>query len=190
MINAPRQRGYTLLEMIVSLGIFSLVMVVVTGAYLTLISLDRQSRAQNQLVATLSFAVESMARSMRTGTEYRCDTSASAPNCPGGNGGTSISFLDTQGNTVIYRKKTDGTIGQCIGSCTDATAVSLTDPRITIDTLRFYVRGVSYVNNVRINTDGVQPQVTMIITGSMETDEGTSTNFTIQTGATQRFIDL
>ena len=61
MMNACTKRGYTLVELIVSLGLFSMVMLVVTGAYLTLISLDRQARASNQLSATLSFAVETTA---------------------------------------------------------------------------------------------------------------------------------
>lgn len=180
-MNTP-QRGYTLLEMIVSLGIFSLVMVVVTGAYLTLISLDRQARAQNQLVASLSFAVESMARNIRTGTDYACNASSAVPNCASG-GGTSMSFLDSQGQTITFFKKNDGTIGQCTGACSEARAVSLTDPLITIQTLTFYVRGVG-------TADGIQPQATFIIKGSMKTDTGKTTSFTLQTSATQRYIDL
>lgn len=182
MSTNTSQRGYTLLEMIVSLGIFSLVMVVVTGAYLTLISLDRQARAQNQLVASLSFAVESMARNIRTGTDYACNASAATPNCASV-GGASMSFLDSQGQTITFFKKSDGTIGQCTGSCSEARAVSLTDPLITIQTLTFYVRGVG-------TGDGVQPQATFIIKGNMKTDAGKTTDFSIQTSATQRFIDL
>lgn len=175
------QRGYTLLEMIVSLGIFSMVMLVVTGAYLTLIKLDREARGTSQLVANLSFAVESMGRGIRTGTEYACNGTAGA-NCP--SGGTSFSYRDgISGQTITYRKKTDGSIGQCTGGCSDATAVPLTDPRIRIDAMTFYVRGVGV-------GDGTQPQVTFVIKGSMETNEGVWTNFSIQTGATQRLIEL
>lgn len=182
MTKNHSQRGYSLLELIVSLGIFSMVMLVVTGAYITLISLDRQARANNQLAASLSFAIESMARSMRTGTSYACNANASAPNCS--SGGASISFLDSQNQTITYRLKSDGSIGQCTGGlCTDATAVSLTDPRIDIDTIRFYVRGVGV-------GDAVQPNVTFAIAGTMTTEGGESTSFSIQTGATQRLIEL
>jgi len=175
-------RGYTLLELIVSLGIFSMVMLVVMGAYVTLISLDRQARANNQLAASLSFAVESMARSMRTGTGYACNANQSSPNCASGGG--SISFLDSQGQTITYQLKNDGSIGQCTGSlCTDAVAVSLTDHRIDITSLRFYVRGVGV-------GDDTQPNVTFVIAGSMVTEAGEVSTFSIQTGATQRLIEL
>ena len=182
MMTTSSQRGYSLLELIVSLGIFSMVMLVVTGAYITLISLDRQARANNQLAASLSFAVESMARSMRTGTEYACNGNLSVPNCV--SGGASISFIDSQNQTITYRLKDDGSIGQCTGSpCTDATAVSLTDSRIDIETIRFYVRGVGV-------GDSAQPRVTFVITGTMTTEGGETTSFSIQTGATQRLIEL
>ncbi len=180
MIHTPTQRGYSLLELIVSLGIFSVVMLVVTGAYLTLISLDRQARANNQLAATLSFAVESMARSMRTGSEYSCN---GATNCSAG--GSTISFLDSEGEEVQYRLRADKSIGQCIGSgvCNDSSSVALTDERIDVDTLRFYVRGVG-------TGDSTQPQVTFVVSGTMTTDEGESASFSIQSGATQRLIEL
>lgn len=198
MSTSPSLRGYTLLELIVSLGIFSMVMLVVMGAYVTLISLDRQARANNQLAASLSFAVESMARSLRTGSEYACNANASNPNCPAS--GQSISFC-LDGHTcrdgdsdvqyrVTYRLKSDGSIGQCNGTlCTDATTVSLTDPRIEIEDLKFYVRGVDSDNNPLTN-DNIQPNITFTISGTMRTEGNEEARFSIQTGATQRLIEL
>lgn len=183
MYTSPSSRGYSLLEMIVSLGIFSMVMLVVMGAYVTLISLDRQARANNQLAASLSFAVESMARAMRTGTGYDCGARGGSLNCTGG--GDSISFLDSQGQIISYIHKSDGSIGQCTGSsgCLDNNAVSLTDRRINITSLRFYVRGVGV-------GDDTQPNVTFVIAGTMTTEAGEVSTFSIQTGATQRLIEL
>jgi len=182
MMTTRTTRGYSLLELIVSIGLFSAVMLIVMGAYVTLISLDRQARASNQLAASLSYAVESIARSMRTGTDYACNANPSSPNCS--SGGTSISFINSEGQAITYRLKTDGSIGECIGSlCTDASAVALTDPRIDITSLRFYVRGVGA-------SDWLQPQVTLTIAGSMTTDAGETTSFSVQTGATQRLIEL
>lgn len=183
MYTPSSLRGYSLLELIVSLGIFSMVMLVVMGAYVTLISLDRQARANNQLAATLSFAVESMARSMRTGTGYDCNAPGGSLNCS--EGGSSISFLDSQGQIISYIQKSDGSIGQCTGTsgCLDNNAVSLTDRRINITSLRFYVRGVGV-------GDDTQPNVTFVIAGTMTTDAGEVSTFSIQTGATQRLIEL
>ncbi|MES2668745.1 MAG: prepilin-type N-terminal cleavage/methylation domain-containing protein [Patescibacteria group bacterium] len=185
--NLP-QRGYSLLELIVSLAVFSMVMLVVMGAYLTLISLDRQARASNQLAATLNFSVESMARTLRTGTEYDCGAGGAPQNCT--SGADSITFMDSQNRQVSYRlmgtnSSSPGSIGQCSGpaTCTDANAVPLTDRRIQITTLDFYVRGVG-------RTDYVQPSVTFVIAGTMTTDAGETTSFAIQTGASQRFLEL
>lgn len=181
MMRTPN-RGYSLLELIVSLGIFSLVMLVVLGAYLTLISLDRQARASNQLAASLSFAVDSMSRSLRTGTNYACNANQASPNCS--SGASKIEFTDAEGQQITYLLMASGRIGQCTGAlCVDATAVPLTDPRISISSLRFYVRGAE-------SSDAVQPHVTFAVTGSMTTDAGESTQFSVQTGATQRLIDI
>lgn len=184
MTTSPSLRGYSLLELIVSLGIFSMVMLVVMGAYVTLISLDRQARANNQLAASLSFAVESMARSMRTGTGYDCNGGGSPFTCSG-TGGGSISFLDSQGQAITYIQKSDGSIGQCTGTsgCLDNNAVSLTDHRINITSLRFYVRGVG-------TGDDMQPSVTFVVAGTMATEAGEVSTFSIQSGATQRLIEL
>lgn len=177
MTTSIPSRGYTLLELIVSIGLFSLVMLVVTSSYLSLLSMDRRARATNELVSNLSFAVESMMRNVRTGTNYSCGS---------GNGTCSqLSFRDSQNQTFTYLLRSDGTIGQCtgVGGCSQTTATQITDPRITITNLTFYVRGVG-------TGDATQPQVTVSIRGTMPTDQGRTTDFTIQTGATQRLIDI
>lgn len=176
-MNKRTPRGFTLIEIVVSVGIFSLVMLVVTSAYLSLVTLDREARTTNEVAANLAFAVDSVARNVRMGTGYSC--------AGAGNGTCSqLSFTDTLSQTVTYMLKTDGTVGQCTsGVCTSSTAVSLTDPRITISSLTFYVRGVG-------SGDSLQPQVTVSIRGTMPAQRGRTIDFTIQTGATQRYIEL
>ncbi len=177
MYSPSSLRGFTLIEIIVSVGIFSMVMLVVTAAYLAIITLDKEARATNEVVANLSFAVDSIGRNVRTGTSYSC--------AGAGNGTCSqLSFLDTDGRTVTYLLRNDGTVGQCTsGVCTSATAVSLTDPNITISSLTFYVRGVG-------TSDVVQPQVLISIRGTMKAANNRVVDFTIQTSATQRFLDI
>jgi len=172
-----RIKGFTLIEIMVSIGIFSLVMLVVMAAYITIIKLDKEARSTNELVSNLNFVVESISRNVRTGTTYSC--------AGAGNGTCSqLSFLDSQSQTVTYLLKNDGTIGQCTtGVCTSSTAISLTDPRITISALTFYVRGVG-------TGDYVEPQVLINIRGTLRAQQGRIVDFTIQTGATQRFIEI
>ena len=66
-------RGFTLLEMMVSVAVFSVVMVIVAAAYLNLLSLDREARATSDAADSLSFVVDTIsARTIRTGTTYQC----------------------------------------------------------------------------------------------------------------------
>lgn len=181
MRHRSTSRGFTLIEMIVSIGLFSLVMLVVTAAYLTIIALDREARTTNEVVANLSFATESMARNIRTGTQYSC--------AGAGNGSCSqFSFRDADGQQITYLLKNDGTIAQCSsGTCTPASisAVSLTDPRIKIQSLTFLVRGVGTGE-----ATPTQPWVVINIRGTLAGNKGHTVDFSVQTGATQRLLEL
>jgi prepilin-type N-terminal cleavage/methylation domain-containing protein len=103
-------RGFTLIEIIVSVSIFTIVMLVTMGALLTLNDSSRKAQALRTVIDNLNFAVEDMSRKIRTGDIYRCfpsDLSAgddftndgvglkTPRDCPGGLGGSAIS-LKTQ----------------------------------------------------------------------------------------------
>ena len=184
-------RGYTLIEMTVAVGLFSLVMLLATGAFLKFISLDRRARSTNEVSNNLSFAVESMARSIRTGSNYSCGGEGQGPNCWSTQTARStFSVTDDQGRTVTYLLKSNGSIGRCAltsGSCTESSAVSLTDPRITVQNLAFYVRGVGTTS---VN-QYIQPHVLMTVRGYMRPEaDGPTIDFTVETMATQRLIEL
>ncbi len=195
MMTPKTMRGYTLLEMIVAVGIFSVVMLIVTGAYLSLIGLDRELRASTSLVTNLSFALDSMSRGIRTGNSYGCGSTGGDPLNPSAGTNavcTSFSYYDVSlADKVTYKRKNDGTIGRCTGTavCTDASAISLTDPSITIANpsgLTFYVRGIG-TTGAGAN---VQPQVTFTLRGTIKGDKSHTLDFSIQTSATQRLIEI
>lgn len=179
MMSARTKRGYTLLEMIVSIGIFSVIMLAATGAYLKLIALDREARSLNELVTNLSFAVDSMARAARTGTDYKCNKTGT--NCTNG---TSFRFTDADGRQIDY-ELSGGRITESI----DGSAVALTDPRITISALNFIVRGVDGGTPESCGSR-IQPQVIFTIQGSLATGQGDSVSFSIEGAATERLLDL
>ncbi len=163
-------RGFTLLEMIVAVGIFSVIVLLATGAYLTLINLNRQIQATNTVVTNLSFVLENMARNIRTGTNY----------CTGVCTASSFSFVDSHGRTVTYSIDNAHALTRTIGATTE----ELTDPStVTISLLRFYPSGMA-------KNDGLQPRVTVVIAGTAAASAGQTISFNIQTGATSRTIDL
>lgn len=173
--NLP-QRGYTLIELIVSVALFSVVMLIAGAAFLSLINLDRQARATNDVVTNLSYVVESMERSIRTGTDYTATT-----------GGTSFSFKDGEGRDVTYSRQVRGGKGY-VQQCIEGTVCApLTDPRVDIRTLAFYSRGTL----PKSAGDEMQPMVIFVLHGVIAADaRGTTVEFRAESAATQRLIDL
>ena len=183
MHTSRNHQGYTLVEIVIAVALFTVVMVIAASAYLSLISLNRHSRATSDIVANLSFATESMARSIRTGGSYSCDNGT---NCWAPSGGTSFSFTNDQGQKVSYLLKADGRIGECLGAstCTDSASTPLTDPRVTVSSLRFFAQGIG-------TSDTLQPTVIISVSGSIVPNPGIAPiPFTIETGATQRLLEL
>ena len=170
-----RSRGYTLIELIVAMGLFSLIMLLASGAYLILIGANRQAQAISTGIDNLSFALESMTRSIRTGTNYNC---GGLGDCP--NGASSFSVVDDNGASVTY-----SLVGSAIQKMTGNTASTLTDPSVTISSLTFYAFGTHPVP-----TDYQQARVTIIVSGTVSSGPGKTEPFTIETGATMRGSDI
>jgi len=96
-----KDRGFTLVEMIVSLALFSVVAVIAIGALLKVINANNKAQSIQSAVTNLNFALESMSRDLRTGTDYDCETSvqslptsqlSSVHVCPSISSGTYIAF--------------------------------------------------------------------------------------------------
>jgi prepilin-type N-terminal cleavage/methylation domain-containing protein len=70
--SKKNQAGFTLIEMIVSLAIFSIIVTITIGALLVLIASNQKLRGEQSVMTNLAFAMDSMTREIRTGTNYYC----------------------------------------------------------------------------------------------------------------------
>ena len=68
------QKGFTLVEMVVSLAIFTVVAVIAVGALMKITSANRKSITLKTTINNLNFTLESMSREMRVGKDYYCST--------------------------------------------------------------------------------------------------------------------
>lgn len=180
------RRGFTLVEMIVAIGLFTIVLFIASSAFLSVLDADRKSRATRIAMDNLNLSLEDMARRIKTGTSYFCDgtvLSSGTRDCP--SGGNSIAFTEQGGITrTAYRlDTTTGVIKRTRGSGTE---LSVTAPEITISNLKFIVSGSTIWDPLDRDTD--QPYVTILAEGT--TVGKVTTAFSIQTTVAQRAYDI
>jgi prepilin-type N-terminal cleavage/methylation domain-containing protein len=96
-----KTRGFTLVEMIVSLAIFSVVAVVALTALMSIMSANRKAQTLQASITNLSYALEAMSREMRVGTTYFCDVGTNY-----GNWGNDL----TEGESCDIHSDETGTI--------------------------------------------------------------------------------
>lgn len=166
------ERGFTLIEMIVALFLFSVVMVVSTGALVSIVDANRKAQSVKSVMNNVSFALDSMVRALRVGDDYDCGVASC--NTVGSN---SLTFTDTDGREVEYRLSG----GQIERAIDGGAFFALTAPEVEIERLRFYVDGTE-------GSDGEQPRA-LIIVGGRAGQGRTETEFNIQTLVSQRILD-
>jgi prepilin-type N-terminal cleavage/methylation domain-containing protein len=171
MKKTRAMRGYTLIELIIAVGLFGIVMTLSSGAYLVMISLGRQSQSVSTGIDNLSFALETMTRTIRTGTSYSC---GAAGDCA--NGDSRLSVRNAAGTTVTYALS---------GGAITQNGSALTEPLVTVSSLVFYVTGTRTTPS-----NYEQPHATIIISGTIASGPGKTESFTVETGATMRGTDL
>jgi len=173
-----KEGGYTLIELIVAVGLFAMVMLLASGAYIMMIGLNRQAQGLATGIDNLSFALETMTRDIRTGGGYNC---GGLGDCVSGAG--SFSFLNEGGKAVSY-----SLAGSALQETVNGVRSNLTDPlSVTVTSLTFYVFGTK----TPAQGDYQQPHVTITVSGTVSIGPGKpSQSFTVETGATMRGSDL
>jgi prepilin-type N-terminal cleavage/methylation domain-containing protein len=113
-----KSKGFTLVEIIVSLAIFSVVAVIAVGALVRVTSANRQAQAIQSGVNNISFVLDTISREMRVGSSYTCYNGPTwglnntvnfgtvVKNCTNINSDMLVTFntpnLDASGNTLQY----------------------------------------------------------------------------------------
>lgn len=169
-----QQKGFTLIEMVVSIFIFSVVMVIATGALVTILGANRKAQAVKAVMNNLNFALDSMTRAIRVGTDYDCGT----PSCDTV-GSSQLSFIDTDGDDITYRL--NASTDRIERSVNGGTFSPLTSPGVAVERLMFYADGES-------GSDNMQPRV-LIVVGGEAGETKTRTRFDLQTLISQRILD-
>ena len=161
--------GFTLVELLVSVGIFTSVVIVAMMALLNVKSLQVKGTAIRTINNNVNYAVEIMSREIRTGIKY-CENSCSA---------SSFNFTNDVGVPVKYELSN----GVIFRSENNGSAIAITAPEVTINNLTFVVSGTAL-------NDNIQPRVTIVVQAeSNNTKANLSSRLDIQTTITQRKLD-
>lgn len=186
-MTTPRcHRGYTLIELMVSMTIFALVMVAATAAYLSFIAYNRQAQATASVMNSISYSIDSMAREVRSGTNYRITGTNNSPVLTFTNSDSCIVTYQLDGaQTAITRAVEQNSGGTC-PSTEVTSAAAITDaPTVVISSLRMFMKatGSTYQPMVMI---GINGYAFIPNTGNTQT----KVPFQIETSATQRLPQL
>lgn len=195
IINTKKNKGFTLIELMVSISIFSIIMLTAIGSFLITLNVAKNARALRFAMDNVNFAMESMTRSIRMGKNYYCPsippgdgsdtvflgTDLGTADCP--NGATFIAFVPQKANPagsyIAYRqrrvKEDFYTLDRCdkTGTC-----VPTVSSDVNVKKLNFIVKGSS-------DSDDLQPSAYIIMQGEVMV-RGKPVSFAIQTLASQR----
>lgn len=133
-------KGFTLLELIVAIGVFSTVISASTGIFISTLTAQRKAIALQNIQDNIRFAAESMAKEIRTGKNFSANPE-----------GTQLNFTNAAGASVVYLL-TAGRIEK--SSDNGATFLPITADNIEVAALKFYLRGEA-------EGDGLQPKITI-----------------------------
>lgn len=162
-----KKSGFTLIEMMVSVTVFTVITVVCLSAFLNISNIQRKAETVRAVNDNLNFSVELMAREIRAGQDYIV-----------GGGGTSINFTSVDGDTIFYRLLS----GRIERSDNGVNFFALTAPEVTITKLLFFIDGEAA-------GDFKQPRVILVINGSAKNKEGIESKLNLQTTISQRKLD-
>jgi len=193
-----KKTGFTLVEMMVAIAVFSIVMVTAMSALLNVVDANNKARSIKTAINNISFALEGISKDMRVGTKYECSIDGanftSDGNCTAG--GTMIryrsirAYQDTASGVrkFAYYKFENSQIKECLekevgDNCLSKTFYPITSSEVTLNKVKFYILG----NGLDNNGLKQQPRMIMTISGIAGSTNKSKlqTTFDLQTGVSQ-----
>ena len=194
--NILTTSGFSLIELMVSLTIFSIIMMISIGTLLVMIDVNAKAQALYSSMTNVSFALDSMTRELRTGYHYYCDSRTS----------TDISFdsvpnqattrdCSSFGNFITFTRERDGVqFGyrlneQQLEQYEDGQWIQITSERdVRIDNFDIIVQHTDTYEGGGGNQQ--QPTIDVFIKGRMSNGLQVDTRFGIQTHIVERRLDI
>ena len=188
--NNNKIGGYTIIETMISVSLFLIIVTLALGSLLNANLLHRKSQSIRSIMDNLSFVMEDMSRNLRTGFNYYCVVGGVPPSgpqsptsCPSGNGG-GISFEFPLGGQGVYYINGAGKILKSVDG--GSTYVQLTPDEVFIDPASFF-KVVGAEPPTAGNSE--QPFITIKLVGNINTLNGGTSPFSLQTSVSQRKLD-
>lgn len=183
-------KGFTLVEMLVSIAVFMVVMTVAVGSLISIIDANRKSQAIKNIINNINFTIESISKDMRMGTEYSCYLNGSFDGGDCIEGGLGVRYKSNEDKYVYYKyvsnpNEGEGNVQTCESDnsfgCSNSGWLSLTAPvsSVNITNMRFYVLNSSL-------NDSKQPRVIITMEGIAGIKDAIKTDFNMQTSISQR----
>ncbi len=185
MIILPKKRnklkrGLTLIEIMVASSMFIVVMLIMSGAIVSVFSANQKSNNIRSVMDNLNLTLESMTRTIRFSKTYNCGSylplGTTNQDCT--NGGVS-DFTVTFGANPIRYYLSGGRIKRVM----NGVETYITSPDVNISSLNFIVIGSDPY-------DTLQPKVTIQIKGTAGGTSRNSSTFYLETTISQRQFDF
>jgi len=188
------QSGFTLIEVLVSLSLFTVVVTMAVGTLLVLIDANGKQQSAQSVMTNISFALDSMTREIRTGHHYQCETSSSALDDTNNtvNDCTShqANFAFTESGDSLTSGAGSNRIAYRLAGTSIERRLGTTDwrpitaPEVVVEKLEFVVTDTDLLPNTK------SPIVTVYVSGTAGNISGIDTSFNLQTTVTQQGLDL
>lgn len=191
-----KQRGFTLIEIIVATAIFTIVVTIAVGALTSLNNTSREARAMRVVMDNANSAMDAMARTIRMGIRFDCgsaypahagDSSDTATkDCLYPTGSPELRFYgpgglsSTMQEVRFHYNAASSSVERMLNN--SGTWERMTAPEVQVTGLTFFVRGSTLDNQAG---GGDQPIVTMLMTGVAHVST-TARNFNVQTSISPR----
>ena len=177
-----KNRGFTLLEMLVAVGLFTVALFIIMVTLFSVTNAQKKAAALQNAQDNLRFAFEAMTKEIRTGRSFHCGASGAltqAQNCNFPNGSDSFSFRNGAGQTVTYQvilnqlvKSSDGNLPCTVPDSQNPALINcqkITAPEVVIvDRIAFYVSGA-------LAGDDLQSMATIVLEGQVLDPRGIGT---------------
>ncbi|MFA6394300.1 MAG: prepilin-type N-terminal cleavage/methylation domain-containing protein [Patescibacteria group bacterium] len=166
------QKGFSLLEMVVAVGLFSVTILAASGIFQLVVNGQRSAVGAQNIQESLRYVFEVMSKELRDAQQDDgvCEYAEDNEVYSAVNGGEGLAFKSKDGECVVYFLE-DGRIE----ASRDGEINYLTPQKILISSLNFTVDASS------------QPRVTMIISGSIPGKDQDRDEMRIETTVSSRY---